>query len=803
MFALVKFEDSTYYVCQSSNVTVNKGIYEVKYSNNCEYSAVIIAKNDNKKVLQEILKNVEKCKPYIKCERLKVEENDPKNKIHTKITHKQGYNYKINAMRTINEINEDNQFSVKEEDSDYQENIDIPQFCDKPIHNYDIRAGDIKHAYGNYEVNINQQNHYQDNTDSLFYDLIDIKDIPIIKKEHENVNNVTKEIEDDNDIVDELNNYQKTTDVTISCGNKVDTLYNDNLLFNTANKCTYNMNKDDNQGIANIQVKKIISSIPNNFELKNARICLKRLNSTVMNGDKEIIEDSEYLSSRNERGSSDNEPFPKKHKVNVTITRLSTSVPDTLQTNSSGCNDENMYVDKSNVKSKQNCCIFCMKSQSKLVRHLEKIHADEPEVKKFAILPKRSLKRKKIIDTMRKNGNFKYNLNATVNKGQLIVCRRPNKKSNKTATDFVACMKCKGFFAKSSIRHHARECFKQNFSRFKGIMVMGRKITCRIHKLANDTLRNIVFPVLRDDEVTRAIRYDELIILYANKLCVKYRAQHQHDVIRSRLRLLGRLLLTLRKINNDIDDFKSLYYPKFYDNCVSAINVVARYNDNEKIYETPTVAINLSILIKDVGNLLITECIKQEDTEKKKLIKDFLKLLTVDGRTSINTTIAETQLIHNNKRHTKIQLPSLEDIKTLYKHLKNKRVETYIALKQSFSINNWLSLAEATLITVHIINKRQVNEIERVLIEDFRNYKKLNKNMYSNIYTSLSTQNRKIAERYIRFYVRGKLGRRLPILLSHDLFECINLILKFREEAKVSKKNPYVFGLPDIMKCRV
>ncbi|XP_011067829.1 PREDICTED: uncharacterized protein PF11_0213-like [Acromyrmex echinatior] len=310
MFALVKFEDSIYYVCRSSNITVNKGIYKVKYSNNCKYSVVIIAKNDNKKVLQEILTNIEKYKPYIKCERLKVEENDQKNKIHSKITHKQGCDYKINAMKTVNETNEDYDFSVKEEDSDYQENIDIPQFCDEPIH---MRARDIKHAYGNYEVNINQQNHYQENTDSLFYDLIDIEDIPI-KKEHENDDNVTKEIEDDNNIVDEQNNYKKTTDVIISCGNKVDILCNDNLLFNTTNKCTYSKNKDDNQGIANIQVKKIISNIPNNLELKNVRICLKRLNSTVINGDKENIEDSEYLSSRNERGLSD-EPFPKKHKI--------------------------------------------------------------------------------------------------------------------------------------------------------------------------------------------------------------------------------------------------------------------------------------------------------------------------------------------------------------------------------------------------------------------------------------------------------------------------------------------------------
>jgi len=503
----------------------------------------------------------------------------------------------------------------------------------------------------------------------------------------------------------------------------------------------------------------------------------------IAENDKENNEDSEYLPSEDE-----------------TTTKSSSSSFNVSPTIPSACHDENMYVDKSHIKYKQNYCIFCMKLQSQLARHLETVHCNEPEVKKFTVLPKRNLERKKIIEIIRKNGNFKYNTNAEVNKGELIVCRRPNIKSNKTARDFTACMKCKGFFNKSTIRHHARECFKQDFKRHKGIMVMGRKIICRIHKLANDTLKNIVFPILREDEITRAIRYDELIILYANKLCTKYKAQHQHDMIRARLRLLGRLFLALREINNDIDDFKSLYHPKFYDDCVSAINVVAGYNDNEKIYKAPAVAANLSTLIKHVGNLLITECIKQEDTEKKKLVKDFLKLLIVDIGTSINTTVTETQSVH--KRHKKIQLPSLEDIKTLYRHLKKKRIEAYTALKQSFSFNNWLSLAEATLTAIHVFNRRRAGEIERTLIEDFQNYEKLNENMYRDIYKSLSMQSRKIAERYVRFCIRGKLGRTVPVLLSQDLFECINLILKFREEAKVPTKNPYIFGLPSNDKRR-
>jgi len=89
----------------------------------------------------------------------------------------------------------------------------------------------------------------------------------------------------------------------------------------------------------------------------------------------------------------------------------------------------------------------------------------------------------------------------------------------------------------------------------------------------------------------------------------------------------------------------------------------------------------------------------------------------------------------------------LDDIKTLYRHLKKKRIEAYTALKQSFSFNNWLFLAEATLTAIHVFNRRRAGEIERTLIEDFQNYEKLNENIYRDIYKSLSTQSRKIAEK--------------------------------------------------------
>jgi len=87
-------------------------------------------------------------------------------------------------------------------------------------------------------------------------------------------------------------------------------------------------------------------------------------------------------------------------------------------------------------------------------------------------------------------------------------------------------------------------------------------------------------------------------------------------MIRARLRVLGRFLLAIKEINKNITDFKSIYEPKIYDNCISAINIVARYNEEENIYQAPAVAANLATLIKHIGNLLIADCIKK-DVQKK------------------------------------------------------------------------------------------------------------------------------------------------------------------------------------------
>lgn len=144
-----------------------------------------------------------------------------------------------------------------------------------------------------------------------------------------------------------------------------------------------------------------------------------------------------------------------------------------------------------------------------------------------------------------------------LNNGKLHVVRQLNIKFNKKTSEYRVCIKCHGFFSKNTLRNHTRKCINLKHSKNQTITVLARTILGRINEIASQTLKKVIFPVLREDSITRLIRHDELIIRYGNKLCMKYKLQHQHDMVQNRLRTLGRFLKALKNINNEITDFAS------------------------------------------------------------------------------------------------------------------------------------------------------------------------------------------------------------------------------------------------------
>ncbi|XP_063993690.1 uncharacterized protein LOC135171231 isoform X2 [Diachasmimorpha longicaudata] len=464
--------------------------------------------------------------------------------------------------------------------------------------------------------------------------------------------------------------------------------------------------------------------------------------------------------------------------------------------------DRELRVDPAASVTKKHFCLYCQKMQSKLARHIEHKHHDEEDVKKFIQLPPKSKERQQIIATIRKNGDYLHNTDKRYNTGKLLVTRRPNIRMKKTAEDYITCGNCKGQYARSDLRHHFRRCTKRDGRRERVAMVKGRKIAARVNERASRDVRAYIFPYMREDEVVRCIRYDLLITIFANKQCQKYGTNHHlYQMIRARLRLLGRFLLTIRSIDNRISEFSDIFNPRFYDNSIEAVRVVAGFDEVSRTFKTPAVASNLGTLLKHVGDCLRSECIKMEHVEQQRRVEDFLKLLSEDFGTSINRVVTETQT--RNNRRKEVILPTTEDIKKLFNLITTERCKCLSDLQEGFSFEVWNQLGKMSLLSLQIFNRRRPGETERILLEDFRSYKGLNHSANKEAYNALSEEGKRLAQKYVRFEIRGKLGRGVPVLVDNEVLECLELIISHREQAGVPPKNDYLFGLPSTDKDRL
>lgn len=72
--------------------------------------------------------------------------------------------------------------------------------------------------------------------------------------------------------------------------------------------------------------------------------------------------------------------------------------------------------------------------------------------------------RKKIIETIRRRGNFEYNKTVT-DPEELILCRKPRSSTKLKLDNFLPCPTCRGMFSKLGLRKHHIQC---NPNRKKG-----------------------------------------------------------------------------------------------------------------------------------------------------------------------------------------------------------------------------------------------------------------------------------------------------------------------------------------------
>lgn len=463
-------------------------------------------------------------------------------------------------------------------------------------------------------------------------------------------------------------------------------------------------------------------------------------------------------------------------------------------------------VRPSNSGTKKYSCKYCHKLVAKLSRHIETVHKDCEEVKKLSLIPRTVRKRNEpitasarerleIIKKIRTKGNFEHNIKCSTS-DTYIPSRRPqSKKAPKFVSDFAACPLCKDFFSNSTLHRHFKKCSGKCSKNNRKIKALSRAVMGNVHEKADSQLRNIICR-MRDDEITSVVRFDELIILFGNLEAFKYRhSQHHGKMIRAKLRRLGRLLLELRKVEEKISDFSSLFDPSYFSSFLKAVNNMGNFNAERDLFDTPATASALGLLTKELAEIWIANCIEKKDGESKKNAEDFLHLYKIKFGKLINKTVSESQTENQIKK--KITLPSLTDIKKLHVYLTKERRKKYNEIQEKgFNMVTWKELLETTMISIQLLNRRRPGEIERIKMVHYGSLERIDEKSNLDLYNTLNPRAKDIANKYSRILLRGKLNRTVPVLLTQEMVESLEMLIKYRKDAKVPKRNPYLFGIP-------
>lgn len=116
--------------------------------------------------------------------------------------------------------------------------------------------------------------------------------------------------------------------------------------------------------------------------------------------------------------------------------------------------------EKSDEKSESfdvHYCLYCKKTSSKIISHLQTVHSDEPEVAKAFSFDKNSIERWQILNLLQTRGNLLHDANALQGSQQDLI------EVSKFAAvslynDNVYCINCLGLFSKKSFATHLEKC---------------------------------------------------------------------------------------------------------------------------------------------------------------------------------------------------------------------------------------------------------------------------------------------------------------------------------------------------------
>nr|XP_023028166.1 uncharacterized protein LOC111516220 [Leptinotarsa decemlineata] len=463
--------------------------------------------------------------------------------------------------------------------------------------------------------------------------------------------------------------------------------------------------------------------------------------------------------------------------------------------------DEGFGIDllqSSRTWTKKNTCPYCFLEVTHFPRHLERTHKNEVAVKEIIALPPKHHKRKVLIDTIRRQGNFSlYN-----QENKIRPIKRP--RINDQEVEYVICDFCLGFYKRNYLRRHRKKCdlkCDENSKRANHLSQSQIFTICEgVNKKFYDSLRlkNEVFTFMRKDEISKTAMNDVLICSYGESELSKHKRVQIRTVISNLMRELGRLLIVLKQ-TTAANNLMEVLKPEYFDNLVVATKVISGYDSDSKSFKSASLALHMGTRLKQVCNLARKLVIKKSRflhcENPEKTLKDInrLKELISDHWYTDISSLALKDL--NEKHWQKPKLyPLTSDIIKFQKYaLEEAQKASYLMADAKDMKNQFRKLTECVLSLVLLLNRKRIGEIQYLKLSTYNS--DISHYQQEEFVDSLSDAEKILTKNFKRVVTAGKGSKPVAILFPKKYQDLIDIMLNYREKC-VPETNGYLFANP-------
>ena len=466
---------------------------------------------------------------------------------------------------------------------------------------------------------------------------------------------------------------------------------------------------------------------------------------------------------------------------------------DGIRDNATACvlnkiRDSNTQVLGVEDMCKRNCCYFCGKLVTKIGRHLLN-HTTEKEI--IYLHSEADQKKNKIeLKRLRLLGNYRFNLECLEKgSGNLKVLRAPA--NNCKASKFLPCPYCFGFLYKKELMKHCKRCpFKSGNTSISDPLEEAKLLLIpNMRSEGNDELSRLVLNKLRDGRVKQIILNDPLILAFAYTQMKRLRAAkgESFSFLCQRLRLLGRLLIECENVRGSSLSLKDLIKPTNFD---LLIHSVQNMTEGEK--KAKSVGLKVGHSIRKCCIVAKCMAIKSGDEQRRTEADNFLALMDGEWNDMVSSSLLRE--LYDCKLNKDTVLPVTKDLVIFNNYLEEMLKKATQDMLANRCEENYFYLAKVVLCKIVVFNKRRGGEVSRISVSDFVKRPKWSSQTNEDISKSFSRLEKKLSERLDMIKVSGKRGRHVPILLTLDIVDALNLLLEDRCNINIKQSNQYFFA---------